>query len=370
MERRKKCWPDCGIASWTIGGIFDVEAKAALIERIQHEALEPGFWDDNRAAKQKNTALASAKRDIEAYEALKAGVDDLEASAELLQDAADSALQGEFDEGCLLLGRRLEAMDFTRMLNGPYDRHGALLTIKPGAGGTESQDWAQMLMRMYTRWAERRGFAVTPLEIQPGEEAGIKSATLQIDGEWAFGLLRSEKGVHRLVRISPFDSQSRRHTSFASAEPLPQLDDEVELVIEDKDLRIDVFRASGAGGQHVNRTESAVRITHLPSGLVVQCQNDRSQIKNKESAMSVLRARLFVLAEEERRRKMDGITGERQDISFGSQVRNYVLYPYQQVKDTRTDLESSQTQAVLDGDIDAFIEAFLKMNSREAIGRA
>jgi peptide chain release factor 2 len=314
--------------------------------------------------------MASAKRDLEAYAGLKAGLDDLAASAELLQDAADPALLAEFETGCAGLARRLDGMDFTRMLNGPYDRHGALLTLKPGAGGTESQDWAQMLLRMYSRWAERRGFKVTMLEIQPGEEAGIKSATLQIDGDWAFGLLRSEKGVHRLVRISPFDSQSRRHTSFASAEPLPQLDEDIELEIDDKDLRIDVFRASGAGGQHVNRTESAVRITHLPSGIVVQCQNDRSQVKNKESAMSVLKSRLFVLAEEERKRKMEGITGERQDISFGSQVRNYVLYPYQQVKDTRTDLESSQTQAVLDGDLDAFIEAYLKMNSREAGGRA
>jgi peptide chain release factor 2 len=369
VAKERSCWPVSGIGCWTTGGIFDVEAKASLIARIEHEALEPGFWADNRAARAKNSALASAKKDLEAFAALKAGVEDLETSAELLEDAADPSLLAEFDEGCRLLGLRLDRMDFTRMLNGPYDRHGALLNIKPGAGGTESQDWAQMLLRLYSRWAERRGFAVTLLEVQPGEEAGIKSATLKVDGDWAFGLLRSEKGVHRLVRISPFDSQGRRHTSFASAEPLPQLEDDGELVIDDKDLRIDVFRASGAGGQHVNRTESAVRITHLPSGIVVQCQNDRSQGKNKESAMGVLRSKLVVLAEEERRRKMDGITGERQDISFGSQVRNYVLYPYQQVKDTRTDLESSQTQAVLDGDIDAFIEAYLKMNSQEPQAR-
>jgi peptide chain release factor 2 len=339
-----------------------------LIARIEDEALQPNFWADNRAAKAKNTAMASAKKDLAAFHAMETELQDLEASAELLQDAVDPALQAEFDEGSRRLEQRLGRMDFTRMLNGPYDRNGATLNIKPGAGGTESQDWAQMLLRLYSRWAERRGFGVTVLEIQPGDEAGIKSATLRIDGDWAFGLLRSEKGVHRLVRISPFDSQSRRHTSFASAEPLPQLEEDGELVIDDKDLRIDVFRASGAGGQHVNRTESAVRITHLPTGIVTQCQNDRSQGKNKESAMGVLRGKLVILAEEERRRKMDGITGERQDISFGSQVRNYVLYPYQQVKDTRTDLESSQTQAVLDGDIDAFIEAYLKMNSREARG--
>ncbi len=336
-----------------------------MIARIEHEAALPEFWADNRAARAKNEALASAKRDLEAYAGLQKRLGDLEASAELLREGEDEALSREFEEGCAALAGTLDRMDFTRMLSGPYDRHGALLTVKPGAGGTESQDWAQMLLRMYTRWAQRRGFEVTLLELQPGEEAGIKSATFKIDGDWAFGLLRSEKGVHRLVRISPFDSQGRRHTSFASAEPLPQLEEDTEVVIEDKDLRIDVFRASGAGGQHVNRTESAVRITHLPSGIVVQCQNDRSQIKNKESAMGVLRSKLFVLAEEERRRKIDGIAGERQDISFGSQVRNYVLYPYQQVKDTRTGLESSQTQEILDGDLDPFIEAFLKQASRE-----
>jgi peptide chain release factor 2 len=307
--------------------------------------------------------MNSAKRDLDNWALLSGAVEDLQASAELLAEAEDPALEAEFDEGCKALATRLERLDFTRMLSGPYDRHSATLNVKPGAGGTESQDWAQMLLRMYTRWAERRGFKVSLLELQPGDEAGIKSATLLIEGDWAYGLLRSEKGVHRLVRISPFDSAGRRHTSFASAEPVPQLEDEGELVIEDKDLKIDVFRASGAGGQHVNRTESAVRITHLPTGFVVQCQNDRSQLKNRESAMSVLKGKLMVLAEEQRRAKIDGISGERADISFGSQVRNYVLYPYQQVKDTRTDLESSQTQDVLDGDIDAFIEAYLKKQS-------
>jgi peptide chain release factor 2 len=352
------------------GGFFDVEAKAALIARIEHEAAQPDFWGDNRLAKQKTGEMTAAKRDLERWASVSQALGDLQANAELQDMEADPALAAEFSQVAEALAKTLDQSDFTRMLSGPYDRMGALLTVKPGAGGTESQDWAQMLLRMYTRWAERRGFDVTLQDLQPGDEAGIKSATLKIDGEWAYGFLRSEKGVHRLVRISPFDSQGRRHTSFASAEPLPQLNEEVEVVIEDKDLKIDVFRASGAGGQHVNRTESAVRITHLPTGLVVQCQNDRSQIKNKESAMGVLKARLFVLAEEERKRKMEGIGGERQDISFGSQIRNYVLYPYQQVKDTRTDLESSQTQAVLDGDIDAFIEAFLKQQSREAVGRA
>jgi peptide chain release factor 2 len=341
-----------------------------LIARIEHESQDPDFWNDNRAAKAKQSEMAAAKKDLEVWTALKGASDDLEATAELLAEAEDKGLEAELDAGCKALEARLGALDFTRMLSGPYDRHSATLQVKPGAGGTESQDWAQMLLRMYTRWAERKGYKVTLLELQEGEEAGIKSATLQIDGDWAYGLLRSEKGVHRLVRVSPFDSAGRRHTSFASAEPLPQLDDDVEVVIEDKDLKIDVFRASGAGGQHVNRTESAVRITHLPTGIITQCQNDRSQIKNRESAMKVLKAKLFVIAEEERKRKIEGISGERQDISFGSQIRNYVLYPYQQVKDTRTDLESSQTQAVLDGEIDAFIEAYLKQQSLEATSHA
>jgi len=349
------------------GGSFDVDAKGALIRRIEHEQAQDGFWNDNRVAQQKAAEMSGAKRDLEVWAALSGGLGDLEATAELLELGQDPALEAEFGPGCRALEGRLDKLDFTRMLSGPYDRHGATLNVKPGAGGTESQDWAQMLLRMYTRWAERRGFTVSLIDLQPGDEAGIKNATLQIDGEWAYGLLRSEKGVHRLVRISPFDSAGRRHTSFASAEPLPQLDDEVVVNIDDKDLKIDVFRASGAGGQHVNRTESAVRITHLPSGIVVQCQNDRSQIKNRASAMGVLKAKLFVIAEAERKAKFEGISGEQADISFGSQIRNYVLYPYQQVKDTRTDLESSQTQAVLDGEIDDFIEAYLKQESREAI---
>jgi peptide chain release factor 2 len=338
-----------------------------LIARVEHESTQDGFWNDNRAAKAKTTEMTAAKRDLESWDSVKGALGDLEASAELLELGPEPALEAEFDAGCAALAAKLDRIDFTRMLSGPYDRHSATLQIKPGAGGTESQDWAQMLLRMYTRWAEKRGFKVSLIDLQEGDEAGIKSATLQIDGDWAYGLLRSEKGVHRLVRISPFDSAGRRHTSFASAEPLPQLEDDVEVVIDDKDLKIDVFRASGAGGQHVNRTESAVRITHLPTGIVVQCQNDRSQIKNRASAMGVLKAKLFVIAEAERKAKFEGISGEQQDISFGSQVRNYVLYPYQQVKDTRTDLESSQTQAILDGDIDPFIEAYLKQQSREAV---
>ncbi len=310
--------------------------------------------------------MSAAKKDLAVWQELNGALGDLQANAELQGQEDDSSLKAEFGAGAAALGSHLAQLDFTRMLSGPYDRLGAILTVQPGAGGTESMDWAQMLMRMYTRWAERRGFKLELLDLQPGEEAGIKNATFKVNGEWAFGLLRAEKGVHRLVRVSPFDSAGRRHTSFASVEAVPQLEDEAEVEIEDKDLRIDVFRASGAGGQHVNRTESAVRITHLPTGIVTQCQNDRSQLKNRESAMSVLKARLFVLRQEEQKQKLEGIAGAKAEINFGSQIRNYVLFPYQLVKDVRTNLESSQTQAVLDGDIDPFIEAYLKQASSGA----
>lgn len=311
--------------------------------------------------------MSAAKKDLSTWDELTGSLGDLQANAELQDMEDDATLKAELNAGAKVLEDRLAALDFTRMLSGPYDRLGAVLTIQPGAGGVESMDWAAMLMRMYTRWAERRGFKIELLDLQPGEEAGVKNVTLKVNGDWAFGLLRAEKGVHRLVRVSPFDSAGRRHTSFASVESVPQLEEETEIEIPDKDLKIDVFRASGAGGQHVNRTESAVRITHLPTGLVTQCQNDRSQMKNRESAMSVLKARLWVIKQEEQKAKLEGIAGEKAGINFGSQIRNYVLFPYQLVKDVRTDVETSQTQAVLDGDIDLFIESYLKQASGGAV---
>jgi peptide chain release factor 2 len=298
---------------------------------------------------------------VELYGELRRAADDLSTTAELLQGEEDQGLAAELTRSLEALKHKLDGLDFTRMLSGPYDRNNGLLTIRPGAGGTESQDWAQMLLRMYSRWAERKGFRVALMDLQPGEEAGIKNATLQVQGEWAFGFLRAEKGVHRLVRISPFDSNARRHTSFASVEPFPEIDDTIEVVIDDKDLRIDTYRSSGAGGQHVNKTDSAVRITHLPTGVVVACQNERSQIKNRALAMKILRARLFARAEEEQKEKMAGIAGEKKDIQFGSQIRSYVLHPYQQVKDLRSGFETSRTDEILDGDLDGLIEAYLKM---------
>jgi peptide chain release factor 2 len=341
--------------------------KSSLVSQIEHESQNPDFWNDNRAAKQKQSRLASAKIDLTTWSNLEKTLGNLQASAEILESEDDASLRTELDTEKASLLKTLAELDFHRMLSGPYDRKNALLNVHPGAGGTESQDWAQILVRMYSRWAESKGFKVELLDFQPGEEAGIKNVTLRIEGEWAFGLLRSEKGVHRLVRISPFDANDRRHTSFASVEPFPELDDDVEVEIDEKDLKIDVFRASGAGGQHVNRTESAVRITHLPSGIVVTCQNDRSQIKNRASAMSVLKSRLYTRAQEEKRQRMEGIAGEKKDINFGSQVRSYVLQPYQQIKDHRTDIDYTRVQSILDGDLDQLIEDCLRKESLEAV---
>ncbi len=277
----------------------------------------------------------------------------------------DQELLTDLNEGIQKLNRLLKEFEFTFMLSGPNDRDGAILSIHPGAGGTESQDWAQMLMRMYQRWAERKGYKVVLLDYQPGDEAGIKSVTLNILGDYAFGFLRSERGVHRLVRISPFDANKRRHTSFASVDVIPDVEDEVAVDIKDDDLRIDVFRASGAGGQHVNKTESAVRITHLPTGIVVQCQEDRSQIKNRANAMKVLKARLYVLAQEEKAAQNKDLYGEKMDIAFGSQIRSYVFHPYNLIKDHRTNVEIGDVQRVMDGDLDQLTEAFLKQAQQQ-----
>ncbi len=276
----------------------------------------------------------------------------------------DWARQGEnvgddLDKGLVTLQSDVDAGEIRTMLSGPMDAKNAIITIHPGAGGTESQDWAEMLMRMYMRWIERRGFKREVVDYLPGDEAGLKSVTIVIQGEFAYGLLTAEAGVHRLVRISPYDSAARRHTSFASVYVWPELPEDVDIVIEDKDLRIDTFRSSGAGGQHVNVTDSAVRLTHIPTGIVVSCQNERSQHKNKASAMSVLKARLYDLKQKEQQAKLDQIGGEKKDIAFGSQIRSYVLHPYQMVKDHRTKFQVGDTGRVLDGDIDEFIKTYL-----------
>ena len=323
---------------------------------------EGNVWSDPEKARRTVEEVKRLKRWIEPYHALRKRVTDGGELTEMLEAEAhvDLALQRQLEQEADAIGAQLEALELQNMLQGPDDARDALLTIHPGAGGTESQDWAEMLMRMYVRWAERHGFKVEVLDLLQGEEAGIKSAEIEIRGQYAYGLLKAEKGVHRLVRISPFDSQSRRHTSFASVFVYPEVDDEIEIEIKDDDLRIDVFRASGKGGQHVNKTSSAVRITHLPSGIVVSCQQERSQGKNKATAMKMLKSRLYERALEAQAAKKAEVDKQKGDIAFGSQIRSYVFQPYTMVNDHRTELKVGDVQKVMDGDLDPFIEAYLK----------
>ncbi|GGJ13737.1 peptide chain release factor 2 [Alicyclobacillus cellulosilyticus] len=320
----------------------------------------PDFWDDQRAA-QKVIAEVNALRDVvETMHSLQAAQDDLAVATELAAEADDMELFAEANRLLADLQKRLEDFELQLMLSGEYDKSNAILELHPGAGGTESQDWAAILLRMYTRWAEDKGFKVEVMDYLPGEEAGIKSVTLLIKGHNAYGYLKAEKGVHRLVRISPFDASGRRHTSFASVDVIPEIDDDIEVEIRPEDLRIDVFRSSGAGGQHVNTTDSAVRITHLPTGIVVTCQSERSQIQNRERAMRLLKARLYELKRQEQERQLAEMRGELKEIAWGNQIRSYVFHPYSLVKDHRTGYETSNVQAVIDGAIDPFIDAYLR----------
>ena len=322
---------------------------------------QPGFWDNQELAKAVIDESNSIKGWLEPWRALDGRVSDLRTLVELLEEEDDAELAAEFGSGVADLTKGVETLELRTMLQGEDDHRGAIVTIHPGAGGLESQDWAQMLVRMYTRWAERGGFTVEILDLQPADEAGIKSATLEINGERAYGFLKAEGGVHRLVRISPFDAQARRHTSFASVFIYPQVDDSIEIEIDDGDLRVDTYRASGAGGQHVNKTDSAVRLTHTPTGIVVQCQQERSQHKNRATAMKMLRARLYQHALDEKEKERAVLEAKKADIGFGSQIRSYVFQPYTMVNDHRTELKITDVQSVMDGAIDPFIEAYLKM---------
>ena len=320
----------------------------------------PDFWDAPDAARVIITEANELKEWAEPVEELTAKARELTELAELLEDEPDTALEAEWEREVARLADAVEQFELKTMLRGADDHRDALLTIHPGAGGTESQDWAEMLMRMYTRWAERHGYRVTVLDLQPGEEAGIKDVSLEMKGDHAYGYLKAEKGVHRLVRISPFDAQSRRHTSFASVFVYPVVDDTIEIEIDEKDLRVDVYRASGAGGQHVNKTSSAVRITHEPTGIVVSCQNERSQFQNKATAMKMLRAALYQRELELRDAERQKVEATKTDIAWGNQIRSYVFQPYTLVTDHRTELKIGDVQRVMDGDLDALIEAYLK----------
>ncbi len=318
---------------------------------------EPGFWDDQERAARVSSEHARATRKLGVFASVRADVDDLEPLAELAEE--DPAIAAELEEQVSAVQERLEALEEERLFSGRYDGGDALVTVNAGAGGTDAQDWAEMVLRMEMRWAEKRGFGVELLEVSPGEEAGIKSGTFRVKGENAYGLYGSEKGVHRLVRLSPFDSANRRQTSFAGVEVSPVVEATAEVEIDDDDLQIDTYRASGAGGQHVNKTDSAVRITHKSTGIVVQCQNERSQSSNKAEAMTMLRSKLLELEERRRREEIARERGEAQDVNFGSQIRSYVLHPYTMVKDHRTDYEMGDTNRVLDGDLDGFVRAYL-----------
>jgi len=317
----------------------------------------PGFWDDQERAARVTAEHARATRRLTTFRALERDVDDLEPLAELAED--DPGIAAELEEQVQAVQARLDELEEQRLFAGRYDGGNALVTVNAGAGGTDAQDWAEMVLRMEMRWAEKRGFEVELLEVSPGEEAGIKSATFIVKGENAYGLYGSEKGVHRLVRLSPFDAAHRRQTSFAGVEVSPVVDDIADVEIDEDDLQVDTYRASGAGGQHVNKTDSAVRITHKPTGIVVQCQNERSQSSNKAEAMTMLRSKLLELEERRRREEIAREKGEAQDVNFGSQIRSYVLHPYTMVKDHRTDHEMGDANRVLDGDLDGFVRAYL-----------
>ena len=341
------------------GGIFDSEKKQEELKKLHEKREAPDFWNDQRAAQKVIDKITFIEKPLKKLEDLNSTVEDAAVLNELAEEEQDETELSEVTAIVDSLEKDLADFEFRIMLGGSDDHKNAILSINAGAGGTESQDWAQMLLRMYVRWIERKGFEFQEIDIQPGQEAGIKSTTIIVNGDYAYGYLKSETGVHRLVRISPFDSNARRHTSFASVTALPEVDDDVKIDIDEKDLRIDVYRSSGAGGQHVNKTSSAVRITHIPTGIVVQCQNERSQLKNKSFAMKVLKARLYHLHKEEEEKKRAEYTKDLKKIEWGSQIRSYVFHPYTMVKDLRTDTETSNIQAVMDGDIDQFITSYL-----------
>lgn len=354
----------------TSGGPFDVDAKQRQIDALEHKTSAPGFWNDQMAAQRVVKEVAALKGPLTEIAALERRAGDLEVLVEFAQDTGEKAMLDEAIAEAEQLERVVHQFELKVLLTGKYDSFSAILTIHAGAGGTEAQDWTEMLQRMYLRWSERHGCKTEILDYLAGEEAGTKSVTIAIRGDYAYGFLRSEMGVHRLVRISPFDASGRRHTSFAAVEVMPEIDADVEeIVIRPEDLRIDTFRASGAGGQHINKTDSAVRITHLPTGIVTGSQQERSQIKNRETSMTMLRSKLVELKIEEQNKEMAQVRGPQKEITWGSQIRSYVFQPYTMVKDTRTQVEMGNVQSVMDGDIDSFIYGYLEKRAKGQLGK-
>jgi peptide chain release factor 2 len=340
---------------------FDIPGCQQRIEELEDQMNAPDFWNDLERSQKVNQEVKSLKNKLETFSRTKTRLEDTEVLIELGLEMEDSEILEEVLNDVEQLEKDVEKMRLNTLLKGPYDASNAIISLHAGAGGTEAMDWASMLLRMYTRWCENSGYEVKTLDFLPGEEAGVKSVTLHVIGENAYGYLKAEKGVHRLVRISPFDSSGRRHTSFASMDVMPELEDDNTIEIRPEELKVDTYRSSGAGGQHVNKTESAIRITHLPTGIVVACQNERSQIQNRETAMKMLRAKLLELKERETQEKLNEMKGEMKKIEWGSQIRSYVFHPYNMVKDHRTNAETGNIQAVMDGDLDMFIHTYLQM---------
>lgn len=343
-----------------LGGLFDLDAKKERIQELEQEMTNPTFWDDQDKAQTVINESNGLKHLVEAFEELEERHDNQEVSYELVKEENDAELFAELDKEIGELSKDVSDFELEMLLSDPYDANNAILELHPGAGGTESQDWASILLRMYQRWAEQKNFKVETLDYLPGDEAGVKSVTLLIKGHNAYGYLKAEKGVHRLVRISPFDSSGRRHTSFVSCDVIPEISGDVDVDLTQEDLKIDTYRASGAGGQHVNTTDSAVRITHVPTNTVVTCQSERSQIKNREQAMKMMKAKLHQLEIEKKEAEVAELRGEQKEIGWGSQIRSYVFHPYSMVKDHRTNTEIGNVQSVVDGNIDPFIDAYLR----------